>query len=99
MDNWITCSKRKAHPSSSSSTFFNMHDAGAFGRQRRLMSQAQALATEIRGSSLDDAALKQSYPKLIELARLVKRFVDSTIDLPAEGKAMWEQRGQWLQEE
>ena len=71
------------------------------GRQRHLLAQTQVLAEEIRSLPLDPESTRRSHQKLIELARLARRFVVSIDALP-EGDgtvAMWRQRGQWLQEE
>jgi hypothetical protein len=70
------------------------------GRQRQLLQQAQGLAAEIRGLPLDPDSVTSSLPKLFELARFVKRFVDTTACMPQDQtRVMWEQRGKWLQEE
>jgi hypothetical protein len=44
------------------------------GRCRHLMQSAQQLATELRAVPLDPEASRQSYPRLFELVRLVKRW-------------------------
>lgn len=128
------------------------------GRCRALMQSVQSLAAELRAVPLEQEASKQSYPRLFELVRLVKRcgharrragqitpvhrqaglgrgpqpsqqqmytcsvhacrssqmhthgvhsaspsmgrYIDATASLPADDtRAMWEQRGQWIQEE
>jgi hypothetical protein len=70
------------------------------GRQRHLLQQAQALTAELRSLPLDPAATRQSFPRMFELVRLTKRFIEATASMPVdETRAMWEQRGQWLQEE
>ena len=70
------------------------------GRQRQLLQQAQALAAEIRALPLDASSVEASLPQLFELARYVKRFVDTTACMPQDQtRVMWEQRGKWLQEE
>jgi hypothetical protein len=70
------------------------------GRQRQLLQQAQGLAAEIRSLPLDLASVEHSLPRLFELARYVKRFVDTTSCMPQDQtRVMWEQRGKWLQEE
>lgn len=67
---------------------------------RHSAAQAQALSADIRSSPLDPESVRATFPQLVELARLVKRYVESTASLPADAtRAMWEQRGQWLQEE
>jgi len=72
-----------------------------YGRQRHLLAQANSIIAEVRSASLEADALKASYPKVFELCRIVKRFIDSAHGLPPDDgtKAMWTQRGQWLQEE
>ena len=72
-----------------------------YGRQRHLLAQAQASISDIRAAALDPDAVKATFPKLFELCRIVKRFIDSITGLPADDgtQAMWTQRGQWLQEE
>lgn len=70
------------------------------GRQRSLLANAQALVAELRALPLDPATTRASYPRMFDLVRLVKRYSEATAALPAdETRAMWEQRGQWLQEE
>lgn len=71
------------------------------GRQRNLLQQAQTLTAELRALPLDPQTTRQSYPRMFELVRLTKRFVEATAALPPDEatRAMWEQRGQWLQEE
>lgn len=70
------------------------------GRQRQLLQQAQALATELRALPLDPETVRHSLPRMFDLVRLVKRFLEATASMPPdETRAMWEQRGQWLQEE
>lgn len=70
------------------------------GRQRHLLQQAQTLTAELRSMPMDPASTRSSYPRMFDLVRLVKRFIESTAMLPQdETRAMWEQRGQWLQEE
>lgn len=70
------------------------------GRQRHLLQQAQALTAELRSMPMDPGAVRGSYPRMFDLVRLCKRFIESTAQLPQdETRAMWEQRGQWLQEE
>ncbi len=70
-----------------------------FGRQRHLLATAQQLANDIRSQTLDPETVRQSFPKLVELVRIAKRFIDSTASLSHESRAMWEQRGTWLTEE
>ncbi len=71
-----------------------------YGRQRHLLAQAQQLANDIRAAPLDAESRKASFPKLVELCRIVKRFTDSVQGLPDDPtRAMWEQRGSWLKEE
>jgi hypothetical protein len=71
-----------------------------YGRQRHLLAQAQQMVSEIRSAPLDSNSLKSTFPKLVELCRIVKRFIDSVHNLPMDGtKAMWDQRGTWLREE
>lgn len=49
---------------------------------------------------MDLVTTRHSYPRMFELVRLVKRFVEATAAMPKDDtRAMWEQRGQWLQEE
>ncbi|EFJ48920.1 hypothetical protein VOLCADRAFT_90230 [Volvox carteri f. nagariensis] len=77
-----------------------MHSAVDSGRQRSLLQNAQALVAELRALPLDPATTRASYPRMFELVRLVRRYGEATAALPAdETRAMWEQRGQWLQEE
>ena len=73
-----------------------------YGRQRHLLGQANSIIGEVRSSSLEPEALKATYPRVVELCRIVKRFIDSANGLPPDcdgTRAMWTQRGQWLQEE
>lgn len=70
------------------------------GRQRGLLQQAQSLAAELRSLPMDIDSTRNSYPRMFDLARLAKRFVEATSAMPHDQtRAMWEQRGQWLQEE
>lgn len=70
------------------------------GRQRQLLQQAQALAQELRALPLEQSATSRTYSKIFELVRLVKRFFETTAAIGDEQtKAMWHQRGVWLQEE
>ncbi len=72
----------------------------ATGRQRNLLAQAQTLISELRALPLDPATTRSSYPRMFELVRCVKRYVEATAALPADDtRSMWEQRGTWLQEE
>ncbi len=75
--------------------------AADYGRQRHLLAQAQQVIAQIREAPLDLPSVRATFPKLFELCRIVKRFIDSTAGLPSSDgtRAMWEQRGQWLQEE
>jgi hypothetical protein len=76
------------------------HNAVDYGRQRALLQSAQSLVSELRALPLDSATTRGSYPRMFELVRFVKRYSEATAALPAsEARAMWEQRGQWLQEE
>ncbi|GLC43028.1 hypothetical protein PLESTB_000275200 [Pleodorina starrii] len=76
------------------------HSAVDYGRQRSLLQSAQSLVAELRALPLDPATTRASYPRMFELVRMVKRYSEATAALPAdETRAMWEQRGQWLQEE
>ncbi|GFH30283.1 uncharacterized protein HaLaN_29105 [Haematococcus lacustris] len=73
------------------------------GRLRNLYTQAQLLVAELRALPLDNN--RESFPRIIELVRLVKRLEDSAHDLTSDAadvlaqRAAWLQRATWLREE
>ena len=61
---------------------------------------SRTLSMPCRSLPMDLVTTRHSYPRMFELVRLVKRFVEATAAMPKDDtRAMWEQRGQWLQEE
>ncbi|GFH19458.1 uncharacterized protein HaLaN_16405 [Haematococcus lacustris] len=73
------------------------------GRLRNLYTQAQLLVAELRALPLDNN--RESFPRIIELVRLVKRLEDSAHDLTSDAadvlaqRAAWLQRATWLRED
>ncbi|GFH28916.1 uncharacterized protein HaLaN_27484 [Haematococcus lacustris] len=73
------------------------------GRLRNLYTQAQLLVAELRELPLDNN--RESFPRIIELVRLVKRLEDSAHDLTSDAadvlaqRAAWLQRATWLRED
>lgn len=73
------------------------------GRLRNLHAHVQQVIGELRGIPLDLAQTRLAFPRLFDLVRLVKRFLEAVTTLPEDDggaqKQMWSQRGSWLQEE